>query len=401
MIEYSNLLLTNYTDQTFLDRIHQNLRNCKQFMFSVSFIKKAGLVLLLNDIKAALDRGSTGKLITSTYQNFTDIESLKIFLRLSEQYDSFECHLDFESFHDEGYMTIGYHTKGYYFEFDCYSELIVGSSNITRFALLKNVEWDLVVRDTDDNPVFEQMKKEFNDKWNNTFDLNRDIISQYVNKINYAIERWDMDYDLVSEEVNPNYMQRKALKELNRYRAMGTHRALVVAAAGSGKTYLAAFDARNFNPNKLLYIVHEASILKRSLETFQKVFGNAVTYGLFNKDNLEIDADFVFAGNLKLSQSLEMFREDEFDYIIFDECHHATASTYRKIMNYFKPEFMLGLTATPERMDNEDVFDLFDTNVPFELRLRDAIINDLVVPFHYFGIRDSLIDYGLTKNSGT
>lgn len=394
----SNLFLTNYTEQTFLERIRENLRRCDVFMFSVSFIKKAGLVLLLKDIEAALARGAKGKIITSTYQNFTDVESLRSFFMLMEKYDSFECHLDFESFHDEGYMTIGYHSKGYYFEFDDSAELVVGSSNITRYALLKNVEWDLVVRDTKDNSVFGQMLCEYQDKWNNTFELDRDIISQYVNKLNYAIERWDMDYDTASENIKPNYMQRKAMKELNRYRVMGMHRALIVAAAGSGKTYLAAFDARNFNPKRLLYIVHEGSIMQKSLETFREVFGNTVTYGIYNKDHADVDEDFIFAGNIKLSQSLELFNENEFDYIVLDECHHATADSYRKIINYFKPEFLVGLTATPDRMDNEDVYELFDTNVPFELRLRDAIINDLVVPFHYYGIRDSLVDYGLTKN---
>lgn len=392
-----NVFLTNYTEQTFLDRIRDNLRKCDSFMFSVSFIKKAGLVLLIKEIDAALQRGVRGKIITSTYQNFTDVESLRSFLMLMEKYEGFECHLDYESFHDEGYMTIGYHSKGYFFEFSDASELIIGSSNITRYALLKNIEWDLVLRDNNSNPAFKGMLQEFDDKWNNTSLLDRDIISKYVGKLNYAIERWDMDYELVADDIKPNYMQRKALKELNRYRVMGMKKALVVAAAGSGKTYLAAFDVRNFNPKRMLYIVHEGSILQKSLETFQKVFGSTKTYGIYNKDFSEMDADFLFAGNIKLSQSLELFSKDDFDYIVLDECHHATAESYRKIINYFNPEFLVGLTATPERMDNEDVFDLFDTNVPYELRLRDAIINELVVPFHYYGIRDSLIDYGLSK----
>ena len=393
----NNLFLTNYTNQTFLDRIRTNLRQCDNFLFSVSFIKKAGLALLYKDIEAALARGARGKIITSTYQCFTDIDSLRSFMLLAEKYSSFECHLDFECFHDDGYSTIGYHSKGYFFDFENEYELVVGSSNITRFALLKNVEWDLVIRDSKNNPVFGQMLQEFQDKWDNTYPLDNDLISEYVKKLNYAVDRWDMDYDVVTATVKPNYMQRRALKELNRYRVMGARRALVVAAAGSGKSFLAAFDARNFNPKRLLYIVHEGSILQKSLETFQKVFGSSVTYGLFNKDHSDFDAQFLFAGNIKLSQSLEMFHENDFDYICFDECHHTTADSYKAIMNYFKPEFMLGLTATPERMDNADVFSLFDANVPYELRLRDAIINELVVPFHYYGIRDSLVDYDLSK----
>ncbi|MBQ2642890.1 MAG: DUF3427 domain-containing protein [Eubacterium sp.] len=390
-----SLFLTNYTEQTFLERIKDNLRQCDSFSFSVSFIKKAGLDLLSNHLEASLARGVKGKIITSTYQNFTDIESLNYFRRLMDDYDNFECRLDFESFHDNAYSVIGFHSKGYYFEFGDEAELIIGSSNITRYALLKNIEWDLVVKDNKTEIVFENVKAEYYDKWNNSFILDRDIINQYYQKLNYAIERWDMDYESPSELVKPNYMQRRAMKELNRYRTMGISKALVVAASGSGKTYLAAFDARNFNPRKLLYIVHEGSILHKALDSFQKVFGNTVSYGIFNKDSKDIDTDFLFAGNIILSKNLELFRQDEFDYIILDECHHAIANTYKRIINYFKPAFLVGLTATPERMDNEDVFELFDTNVPFELRLRDAIINELVVPFHYYGIRDSLIDYGL------
>ncbi len=394
----ANLFLTNYTKTTFLEKIKDNLRHCKSFSFSVSFIKKAGLVLLFKDIEAAVERGCKGRLITSTYQNFTDIESLKSFYSLMGRFPNFQCHLDYECFHDSGYTILGYHSKGYLFEFNDCCELIVGSSNITRYALLKNIEWDVVVREGLGSDVYGQAMTEFEGKWNATHLLNGDIINLYANKLNFAIERWDMDYDLSSSNVKPNFMQRRALKELNRYRAVGTNRALVIAAAGSGKTYLAAFDALNFNPKRLLYIVHEGSILKKSLETFQDVFGSNVSYGIYSGTSKESDADFVFATNITMCNTLELFQKDEFDYIIIDECHRAAAETYRKIMAYFEPEFLLGLTATPERMDNQDVFDLFDKNVPYELRLRDAIVNDLVVPFKYYGIRDQLVDYGLTAN---
>lgn len=262
-----NQFLTNYTETTFLDKIKDNLRKCKAFHFSVSFIKKAGLVLLFREIEAAVERGAKGRIITSTYQNFTDIESLKSFYTLAGRCKNFECHLDYECFHDTGYSTLGYHSKGYLFEFDDASELIVGSSNITRFALLKNIEWDVVIRESLESEVYGQAMGEFNEKWQATHALNSDIINLYSNKLNFAIERWDMDYDLSATNIKPNFMQRKALKELNRYRAVGTARALVVAAAGSGKTYLAAFDALNFNPKRLLYIVHEGI-------NFKKVFGN-------------------------------------------------------------------------------------------------------------------------------
>lgn len=141
--------LTNYTEVTFLDKIKDNLRRCKSFAFSVSFIKKAGLVLLFKDIEAAIERGAQGRIITSTYQNFTDIESIKSFFALQCKHSNFECHLDYECFHDNHYSTLGYHSKGYLFEFDDCYEVIIGSSNITRYALLKNIEWDVVVRESE------------------------------------------------------------------------------------------------------------------------------------------------------------------------------------------------------------------------------------------------------------
>ena len=391
--------ITNYTDTTFLATIQANLRSCRSFAFSVSFIKKAGLVLLANDIKSALERGAKGRLITSTYQNFTDVESLNFFCKLNLTFENFDCHLDDECFYDDkNYSTNGFHTKGYLFEFDDRCELVVGSSNITRYALLKNIEWDLVIDCQKTDEAYQSACVEFDELWKKTLELTQDRINLYAQKINFAIERWDMDYDLAEQKIKPNYMQRKALKELNRNRAIGVNRALIVSATGSGKTYLAAFDALNFAPNRLLYVVHEGSILRKSLETFQEVFGSLKTCGMYSGEAKELEADFIFTTNVSMCRSLELFSKKEFDYIIIDECHHAVADTYRQIIDYFEPEFLLGLTATENRMDNKDVVELFGNNIPYELRLRDAIINDLIVPFHYYGIRDELVNYGLTDS---
>jgi len=391
--------ITNYTDTTFLATIQANLRSCRSFAFSVSFIKKAGLVLLANDIKSVLERGAKGRLITSTYQNFTDVESLNFFCKLNLTFENFDCHLDDECFYDDkNYSTNGFHTKGYLFEFDDRCELVVGSSNITRYALLKNIEWDLVIDCQKTDEAYQSACVEFDELWKKTLELTQDRINLYAQKINFAIERWDMDYDLAEQKIKPNYMQRKALKELNRNRAIGVNRALIVSATGSGKTYLAAFDALNFAPNRLLYVVHEGSILRKSLETFQEVFGSLKTCGMYSGEAKELESDFIFTTNVSMCRSLELFSKKEFDYIIIDECHHAVADTYRQIIDYFEPEFLLGLTATENRMDNKDVVELFGNNIPYELRLRDAIINDLIVPFHYYGIRDELVNYGLTDS---
>ena len=397
----SNAFYTNYTDIKFIDKLKKNLDTCSAFYFSVSFIKKPGLRLIAPNIEAALSRGAKGCLITSTYQNFTDIDSLNWFYDLQTRYPaSFACRLDRECFHDVFGNTVGFHSKGYLFEFGESKELLVGSSNITVYALLKNIEWDVSIIEDKVAITYAEAKKEFDALWEHTLPLTRDLIDEYKTRLYYSIERWDMDYDIANSQYKPNYMQRKALKELNRIRAMGATKALTVAAAGSGKTFLAAFDALNFNPKRLLYIVHEGSILMKSFETFQKVFGSERTYGVYNKDYKEFNSDFVFSTNVTMANSLELFDRHAFDYIILDECHHAAAETYRRIINYFEPQFLLGITATPERMDGEDIFGLFDQNVPYELRLRDAIINGLVVPFKYYGIRDELIEYGVKETRG-
>ena len=392
---------SNESETKFIDKLRQNLDLCKSFCFSVSFIKKPGLRLIAPNMEAAIARGTSGKLITSTYQNFTDIDSLQFFQRMQATYpDRFSCHLDKECFHDLNGNTVGFHTKGYLFEFADHVELLVGSSNITVYALLKNKEWDVSIVEPNDTLTYGAAMAEFNALWDHTCPLTPELIDEYRTRLYYSIERWDMDYDIANAEVKPNYMQRRALKELNRIRAMGATKALVVASAGSGKTFLSAFDAMNFNPRRLLYIVHEGSILTKSFETFQRVFGNDHTYGIFNAEYKESDADFVFSTNVTMANALDQFDRHTWDYIIIDECHHATAETYQKILQYFEPEFLLGITATPERMDGNDVFSLFDQNVPYELRLRDAIINGLVVPFKYYGIRDELIEYANNATKG-
>lgn len=384
-----NLFLTNYTDVSFLDKVKESLSRCKAFCFTVSFVKKAGLILIERDLKDALARGAVGKIITSTYQNFTDIDSLKTFLDWTKQYDNFQCHLDFECFGDNGF-----HTKGYLFEYNDEVEIIVGSSNITRYALLKNEEWNISLISKESIESYDRAVNEFDKLWNATLELNEDLINEYRFRLDYAIEKWDMDYVSVdSLTINPNSMQRKALKEIRRYRDTGVNKALVISATGSGKTYLAAFDARNHNAQRLLYVVHRDVILKDAKDTFANVFRNEHTYGLYTGNRKDIDCDYVFASTQMLARHLDEFDPHEFDYIVYDEVHHIVADSGHKIFDYFKPSFMLGLTATPERMDNKDVFGLFDQNIPYELRLRDAILNDLVVPFHYYGIRTQLADY--------
>lgn len=384
-----DIFLANNTNFNFLDKIKNSLNKCKKCYLSVSFIKKAGLILFESNIENALKRGVITKIITSTYQNFTDIASLEVFNRWQAIYPNFECHLDIECFGDNGF-----HSKGYIFEYDNETEVIVGSTNITRYAILKNIEWNVSLYRNKEENLINNVIREFDILWDATLLLDSQLIDKYKLMLSYAIEKWDMDYfnpDIIS--IKPNSMQRSALKELRRYRDLGVNKALVIAATGSGKTYLAAFDARNYSPNRLLYIVHRDTILNDALNTFQKVFGYEHTYGFYTGRKQDLDCDFIFASSSMIAKHLDEFNKNEFDYIVYDEVHHIMADNGQKIFIYFNPLFLLGLTATPKRMDDKDVQALFENNIPFELRLRDAIINDLVVPFHYYAIRDEFADY--------
>lgn len=381
-------LLTN-KNHNFLNLLKEELATCEEFIFSVSFIKHAGLVLFEKQIIDALERGVSAKIITSTYQNFTDVVSLEKFLSWQEVYPNFSCHVDTVPLGDRGF-----HTKGYIFTNKDEVHTLIGSSNITSFALLRNIEWNARISTKHDDKFVEEIKNDYNYLWTNSRLLTKKLIDDYALSLEYSYEQWDMDYFVKFNKIEPNFMQKKALKELARNRGLGVKKALIVSATGSGKTFLSAFDARNFGAEKLLFVVHRETILKDALTTFKKVFGNSRTYGLYTGNHKDLNADFIFATNIMVSANLDKFPPNKFDYIILDECHHATSKTYQKIINYFTPNFYLGLTATPERMDNQDVFALFDKNVPYELRLREALENDLIVPFKYFGIRDEMVDYG-------
>ena len=175
----SNHFYTNYSDEKFIDKLKTSIDMCQAFYFSVSFIKKPGLRILAPNIEAAIARGARGQVITSTYQNFTDVDSLLFFYDLAVRYpDRFSCHLDRECFHDAKGSAVGFHAKGYLFEYADYKELLVGSSNITVYALLKNIEWDVSVID-DEAGTYEAARKEFDMLWDRTLPLTRDLIDEY------------------------------------------------------------------------------------------------------------------------------------------------------------------------------------------------------------------------------
>ena len=164
--------------------------------------------------------------------------------------------------------------------------------------------------------------------------------------------------------------------------------------AGTGKTYLSAFDVRNFSPKKMLFLVHREQILKQAEDSFKDVLGNGISTGLLTGNHQDREVDYLFSTVQTMSkdETLKSFARDYFDYIIIDETHKAGAQSYQKIIDYFNPKFMLGMTASPERTDGYDIYKLFDNNIAYEIRLQKAMEEDLLCPFHYFGISDIEVD---------
>lgn len=215
----------------------------------------------------------------------------------------------------------------------------------------------MVVNCDRDTEAYLDAMNEFENLWNQTYELSQDRIKDYSTKLSFAIERWDMDYDMANSDIKPNYMQRKALRELNRYRAIGQERALVISATGSGKTYLAAFDTLNFNPDRLLYIVHEGSILKKSLETFQRYLVALKLAACIMRKQRKQKKIFCFLPMyLCVAHSNSLIRRNS----IISSSMSVIMLLRTVIGNHrlFEPEFLLGLTATENRMDNQDVVEI-------------------------------------------
>lgn len=281
-----------------------------------------------------------------------------------------------------------FHPKGYIFEYEDHYKILIGSVNMTESAMKTNVEWSFLVESKKDDIVTQNVLDEFEYLWSNVKPLTKEFIEKYRedfykrNKLTQSLKMAEKN-----KEIKPNTFQIEALENLNNLRNNNQNKALIIAATGIGKTFLSAFDVLQFKSNKTLFVVHRDEILLKSKETFEKVIKDK-TMSIFKAQDKNTSSDIIFASQATLHRNLNLFKPDEFDYIIIDEAHHAGASTYLKVIEYFKPNFLLGMTATPERMDGINIWELFGNNIAIEKRLKDAIKNDLVTTFHYFGISD-------------
>lgn len=374
-------LIVNSEAGNLLKELIESIQECERFYFSVAFINFSGLQLLLDPIQEAETKGIKGRIITSTYLNFTDAKALE---RLKE----------FSNIELKVFVTdkeIGFHTKAYIFEYKDHFKVIIGSSNITQSALKSNIEWNVKIISKEEALFIKDVIKEYNNIWEMSVDADHDFIKRYEEFLD-TFKKSNPSQNVIYEDrkyIVPNRMQRRATENLERLRSYGENKALVIAATGTGKTYMSAFDVKNFNPKKLLFVVHREEILKKAKETFELLLPNeGISFGLLTGNHKQKNADYVFTTIQTISKCYQEFANDEFDYLIIDEAHHAASPTYQSILNYFEPKFTLGMTATPERSDSRSIFEIFDNNVALEVRLHEALEDELVIPFHYFGITD-------------
>ncbi|WP_028868831.1 DUF3427 domain-containing protein [Psychromonas arctica] len=381
---YQPTLLVNKKTppQKVLTTILEELRYCDEFYISVAFVTTSGIATLINTFKELENKGVKGKVVVSQYLNFTQPEALRKLLKFT----NIELRIATKE---------NSHSKGYLFKKSEYYNLIIGSSNLTASALATNKEWNLKVSALHSSSIVEKIIGEFDTDFQNGTPVTLSYIDAYeviYNKQKLLSKAHESVF--VKPVVIPNSMQEEALKNINNLINKGATKALLISATGTGKTYLSAFDAKAFEPKRLLFVVHRRTIAEKSMETFQSVFGSSKSMGLYSGSQQELDKDFLFATVQTISKAnhLEKFNKDYFDYIVIDESHRSGADSYKRLLEHFQPRFLLGMTATPERTDGEDIFSLFDHNIAYEIRLNRAMEEGMLSNFHYYGVSDLIID---------
>ncbi len=373
--------------------LERELLNCDSFSISVAFITKSGIEPLLMTLKELEKRNIQGRILTTDYLLFSDPSALD---KLSEL-KNIELKM-YESSYESG----GFHTKGYIFKKDEIYRIIIGSSNLTIDALTRNREWNTKLVSSASGALMHEIADEFEDLWNHEHTKSyKDIVSSYrlkyyENKIRVKQEELDREKELGKcvTPLKPNSMQVAFISNVEKIIASGEDKALLISATGTGKTYASAFVMRSLNFKRVLFLVHRNQIVKQAKASYERVFASTRSMGIVSGNKQELDKDYIFATIQTMSKEdiYTQFDPEYFDAIVYDEAHHASANSYKKLMAYFKPKFTLGMTATPDKRDDQfegkNVYELFNHQIAYEIRLQQAMEEDLLCPFHYFGITD-------------
>lgn len=385
---YSPKILINDTEthRYVLNDIQEELSKAKSFAFSVAFITQSGLALIKSQLSDLADEGVRGRILISPYLDFNDPIAMKELLKLKNVQVRITP------------VNMQMHAKFYLFDQKDKQVIISGSSNLTHTALKVNYEWNVKLTSTHNGDFIQNATEEFERIWEKSIVLDIEAINAYASRRSTVIRTATIQDETIAsyqESIRPNKMQEQALEGLATVRKNGAQKALVISATGTGKTYLSAFDVKQYNPEKMLFIVHREQILQKSLKDFQKVLGFEDDEGCIYKSGTDISQKrYIFATIQTISRAdnLQAFDPTFFNYILIDEVHKAGADTYKKVMSYFQPDFYLGMTATPERTDGQNIYELFDYNIAYEIRLQEALDNDMLCPFIYYGVSDIKVD---------
>ena len=362
----------------------QELQTCKRFYFAIAFITQSGLICLKECLKLLQEKNITGDILTTDYLYFNQPKALQEL----QQYPNLNIRI---------YTKENFHIKGYIFEQNDYYTLIVGSNNLTQTALKANKEWSLKISSLANGALINNTLSQFQQMWQEAIPLTDIWLKQYTDKY-HSLQKLKREFATAQENIStndiaPNKMQQEALTALAKLQQDNKHKALLISATGTGKTYLSAFAVKKAKPKRLLFLAHREQILKQACKTFAKIIPD-IQYGILSANHKDFHKPYLFAtiNMLNKEENLTQFTPTHFDYIIIDETHRAGANSYLKILNYFQPQFLLGMTATPERTDGFDIYQLFDHNIAYEIRLNQAMQQNLLCPFHYFGITDITVD---------
>ena len=374
-----------------LSSVEDELLKCDRFQISVAFITMSGITPLLQTLKELENKNIPGEILTTNYLNFSEPGALK---KLNDLSNITLKMYDVEAA-DEGF-----HTKGYIFRKDEIYRIIIGSSNITSAALTSNREWNTKLISTEQGEMAKEIVAEFKELWNSPYALSFDTFYENYKEryqiIKHQREAAKLD-EITSIEkytLQPNSMQVGFITNLKKILAAGEKRALLISATGTGKTYASAFAMRELGFRRVLFLVHRGQLARQTRKSYEKVFANTVSMGLVGAGYHEYEADYVFATvqTLNRDEHLLQYAKDAFDCIVLDEAHHVPADTYRKIMDHFTPKLWLGMTATPDKrddnMEGRNVYEIFNYQIAYEIRLQQAMEENLLCPFHYFGITD-------------
>lgn len=377
--------ITGYNDYL-LTHLEEAIQRAHNIRFNVSFLMESGVKLLTPSLLQAVENGVRVRILTGRYMGITEpsaIYWLKHYLGKN---------LDIRFYSDS---LRSFHPKAYLFEYEEDAEIFVGSSNISQAALTTGIEWNYRLLRSRSPEDYQKFSETFDDLFRQAEVIDEKVLREYAAswkkprfvRIEDRTARHSGLQVVSDQKPQPIGAQIEALHELKRAREEGVTRGLVVAATGVGKTYLAAFDSAEFS--RVLFVAHRQEILFQAERTFRSVRPEART-GFFAGFQKDLDAEICFATIQTLSreENLDLFDPRYFDYVVVDEFHHAAADSYVRVLSHFQPEFLLGLTATPYRSDNRDIYALCEDNVIYELYLKDAINRGLLVPFRYYAIYD-------------